>query len=831
MDHFTSPSATATATTTATANAPSCAGDGSASATSQGPQAKMTYACESCRAAKVKCTSSRQPGICRRCLESKRECVFKTGPRTRRPRLSKQTSAAERPPPPPGPSKTFTIDVPLPKEEHLEDPLAVLRDSHEAYIDKLMPSPPYDGDFFDDAGSDMAHGGAWSSSTRTAASATTPSSTGHSAATTNATTTTGGFSSVQPSAEPLSPMTLGLRRPQFNLDSATALLAAFRRSMDPYFPVAAVSEHDTVSSLARDRPFVLLAVLAAASGARVALRGGRGSLYDEEFRKVLGLKFVAGGERTVELLVGLLVYCAWYPVHLRPKSKQASQYMRMAVDLVQDLELDQPEGIEQAGFAGEERLQAIRAYLCCYYLVVARAMAYIARPASLQFTAWTAACCDILEREGTQASDRVLPWLVRNQHLVEETASLTAAQEKGQRSQYQVDTMLRGLEAQFREWKSRIPEDVAKTPVMLVSSLSTEIYLYSSHLWKPSLMKAQRPGHALDPNQDPVRLALALPTLRTFLEFLASITREDTPQPSPNWTQAASESTAMPLQTPSTAALFQDGGDPPAAPDEEFANFSTVEWARVVFAVVVCFRLSFDMPTCPLWDGARGRRELELGRFLAIISGDCDDFYDEIISGGSASNAAAVAARINPHMNVVCATKLVFSVVKRKFERRVAQLPPAEVPAAAAASTPVSPPVSSPTVMSMFLGGFGAGSAGGGFFGGGNGVASGNPHAAMTSDMRVGLDKSMRGCPMLDGSFDNFIPLWGDGSAAPAVPPDHPPIPMGMMGGSVGGGVGGLGNANPMADLDSSSQAAIFQDLWTTMNNEWSYGGPDNMTF
>lgn len=187
----------------------------------------------------------------------------------------------------------------------------MLRDSHEAYLDRLMPSPPCDGGFFDDdAGSVMANGGGVGSCSTRTTSATTPSSTGYSAATTSA-TTTGGFSSARPSLEPASPLSLGLRRPQFNLDSAAALLAAFRRGMDPYFPVAAVGEHDTVPGLARDRPFVLLAVLAAASGARVALRGGRGSLYDEEFRKILGLKFVAGGERSVELLVGLLVYCAW----------------------------------------------------------------------------------------------------------------------------------------------------------------------------------------------------------------------------------------------------------------------------------------------------------------------------------------------------------------------------------------------------------------------------------------------------------------------------------------------------------------------------------------
>jgi len=67
---------------------------------------------------------------------------------------------------------------------------------------------------------------------------------------------------------------------------------------------------------------VLLAILASASGCRTVQGHG---LYDEEFRKVLGLKYVAGGERCLEMLQGLLVYCAWWvpiPFHLfLPHSK------------------------------------------------------------------------------------------------------------------------------------------------------------------------------------------------------------------------------------------------------------------------------------------------------------------------------------------------------------------------------------------------------------------------------------------------------------------------------------------------------------------------------
>jgi hypothetical protein len=106
-------------------------------------------------------------------------------------------------------------------------------------------------------------------------------------------------------------------RPQFNLDSAEKLLAEFESRMLLHFPaVAPLSPQDqegevdafSVPRLARTKPFVLLAILAAASGSRT-LQGH--SLYDDEFRKILGLKFVAGGERSLELLQGLVVYTAW----------------------------------------------------------------------------------------------------------------------------------------------------------------------------------------------------------------------------------------------------------------------------------------------------------------------------------------------------------------------------------------------------------------------------------------------------------------------------------------------------------------------------------------
>lgn len=64
-------------------------------------------------------------------------------------------------------------------------------------------------------------------------------------------------------------------------------------------------------------------------------------------------------------------YVSRYPFHVRPKQRQAFQYLRMAIDIVHDLELDQEEtfrGRFKAGFTGKD-LASIRAFITCYYLL------------------------------------------------------------------------------------------------------------------------------------------------------------------------------------------------------------------------------------------------------------------------------------------------------------------------------------------------------------------------------------------------------------------------------------------------------------------------------
>lgn len=585
------------------------------SSPSSATKPRMPYACEACRAAKVKCTPGNTPDICRRCSVSKRECIFKTGPRKRRRRDKLRPIASRKTPPPSAPSKTFTIDVPLLGENDTDvepsEGLDALRDAHGAFLDDIVPEDEFDGD------TDTHLSGRASSSI----------------------SGLGTFSASTPSTSSRSVHGLSSIQPQFNLESAASLLDSFRDGMLPYFPVIHLPAGASVQSLAKDKPFVLLAILAAASGGR-SVQGH--SLYDEEFRKVLGLKFVSGGERSIELLVGLQIYCAWYPFHLRPKQKQASQYVRMAADIVHDLELDQaPDNFDHAEFGTDEKfIDGIRAYISCYYLCASIASIWTKKN-SLPFEHWTSTCCDILERWGSGQpgnADQTLAWLARLGNITEQTASLTRRNGQFQHEPQHVLLMVKGMESQLQEWQGAMQSDVSSQPVVYIASLFAETCLHGYTLLRIPYHNAQKQAQlSQDALVEPSRLWICAKSLRTWYEYISSL-------------------------SPS-----------------ELSNFSAIDWGHFVGMVILGLRLSFPLPKdCPSWDHASAREEVGLWPFLEKFTDDSRD----------TASLTPASSKSSSGTDVLSASKVVLGVVKRKYEKRLATLkkaalaqPPHPVPA------------------------------------------------------------------------------------------------------------------------------------------------------
>ncbi|KAH7304993.1 hypothetical protein B0I35DRAFT_454508 [Stachybotrys elegans] len=471
------------------------------------------------------------------------------------------------------PPSTFSIDFDVPAPEDIDDSFETLRDSHAASIEALFP--------------DTMVGGFEPS--LVAGMPTPPASSSHS--------------------HPIQSMHT---KPRFNRASADSLLASFS-AMLAHFPCIMLPADVTVSHLAATKPFVLLAILAASSGSRT-LQGHL--LYDEEFRKVLGLKVVAGGERSLELLQGILIYCAWYPFHLRPKNKQVFHYLRMAADLVSDLELDQeprpgdsPFGIDDP----ELQLETLRAYLGFYFALSRHCRSALSwsRYKNLiqSFTPWVATCCDMLEANAQGENDRVLVAIVRIAGAIGDMwESLNTP---GQSAQ-QIRLLLLGLESQWQSLRRCIPADIATSvPVKLALSFG-EMYLHGSVL-----------------TRDPRKAAMSI--------------------------SAEGDSLLSPTKLLRCAYAVKEGLDMFLALDEAvFMHFTAVEWNRFVVATILAILLCFPLKDCPEFDSSWARSQIQLDHFLRQMTKDTS------------------LTQASKQVDVLSATRVVLRVVLDKYERRVA---------------------------------------------------------------------------------------------------------------------------------------------------------------
>jgi hypothetical protein len=84
------------------------------------------------------------------------------------------------------------------------------------------------------------------------------------------------------------------------------LLERFR-GMASYFPFVRLPYSCTAASMAEDRPFLLLAAVAAASSKYCHLQDA----LIRQFKESLSQRVVMAGEKDLDLLQGLLVHLAW----------------------------------------------------------------------------------------------------------------------------------------------------------------------------------------------------------------------------------------------------------------------------------------------------------------------------------------------------------------------------------------------------------------------------------------------------------------------------------------------------------------------------------------
>jgi hypothetical protein len=97
------------------------------------------------------------------------------------------------------------------------------------------------------------------------------------------------------------------KRPALNANQVEKFLNRFE-SRFAYFPFVVLPPAWTVMSMLQRHPFLVLGILSAMSAEDAILH----RRLDCEFRRVLGEKVTMNGEKSLDILQGLLVHIAWW---------------------------------------------------------------------------------------------------------------------------------------------------------------------------------------------------------------------------------------------------------------------------------------------------------------------------------------------------------------------------------------------------------------------------------------------------------------------------------------------------------------------------------------
>ncbi|KAI5455770.1 hypothetical protein BGZ63DRAFT_397914 [Mariannaea sp. PMI_226] len=404
-------------------------------------------------------------------------------------------------------------------------------------------------------------------------------------------------------------------KPTFDQTSRESLLSNFR-SMLTYFPFITLSPEVSIRELTLSQPVVLLAILSATSSLQTP---GTRSSYDAEFTKELAIRYVTNGERTLELLQGILIYCAWYPFHLRPKSRHVLQYLRMATDIILELELDSSpriadQGLDLSVLSGEQQLSMRRAYLAFFYLASSFVTIWgCDRGIRVSWNSWTARNCELLQLHGSGEGDRILATQARLAGLLLQTTEM------------RVDPIMCQSNDERRAMFNLVKSELMQIESSLPSGIASAVTIRQQIIF-----------------------------IATYLDIDTVLNMPEIPfRPSIYGTHL---STDLNRCLGSLSTLYNDIM---TLDETHFICFTFADWLRPIMGTRLGIRLSCMMSEYPEHDDAWGRLQLNLDKFLLYMSQDCRE----------------KEASVSPNqMNIVSASCAIMRTIHQKYRMKVMNL-------------------------------------------------------------------------------------------------------------------------------------------------------------
>ncbi|KGO68288.1 hypothetical protein PITC_066550 [Penicillium italicum] len=252
---------------------------------------------------------------------------------------------------------------------------------------------------------------------------------------------------------------------------AERLVTTFQLELVPMFPFVLVAHGETATRLRDQEPFLFLCVVAATMVSAHPLR----KTVAEEIMKHVALRIVARSERNLELLRGLLVYCAWYSYPAERHHPQLLLLTQLCVSILYDLGLHKKSSLN---------LDEQRALLGTYWLSVGLC-GILGRPIIMKHDGRTIECIESIASTEHLSDRWIAPFIHLQSFLATVDEVYASMQASGGRVLVQIT---RGsLQRQFDSVRACVEKDLLSCPPSTGNAIRTEIKYVEMRLEELSL--------------------------------------------------------------------------------------------------------------------------------------------------------------------------------------------------------------------------------------------------------------------------------------------------------------------------------------------------------
>ncbi|ORY11334.1 hypothetical protein BCR34DRAFT_587994 [Clohesyomyces aquaticus] len=380
---------------------PQSAGDQPPSSTSaaavEGREGRIgnAFACERCRKHKVRCVPSDTQGLCQRCQKARVECIEHVARR----RPAKPRSVAQTP------NRSADMERKLDKLSAIVTVTSAPSSAPQPILPSLMSMPSQ--------GTEITHG------TPTPPPAVMATPVPPALKTSILPNPRSSPESAHSFWESINDTISGMGQLDPVLRSISVvhmdfLLNTYRNMVD-FFPFVPLPKDRLSRDLIQQRPMLMFALLTTTSYDSPLLQFA----LSREFRKVAMVK-IMNGEKSLDLLQGLLVFVAWHHHYSDPQAVSLHMLLQICIGISGDLGLENiPSG---SAFRNEDPRdrEAKRAYLGCYYLSSNLGMVETTRNRSLSQSVVLRTYATELASVREYKSDVTLPALIETCQFMED---------------------------------------------------------------------------------------------------------------------------------------------------------------------------------------------------------------------------------------------------------------------------------------------------------------------------------------------------------------------------------------------------------------------------